>query len=134
MRAFLIMLGLTVTVPLSVVRAEDCANAADQATMNRCADEDYKKTDAELNKTYRQITLRLKGDEKTTRLLVEAQKAWLSFRNAECTFATSASADGSVYPMLVTRCRDGLTGKRIDDLKNYLKCAEGDLSCPVPSK
>lgn len=132
MRIFLAMSALLVVAPLSAARAGDCANASDQATMNTCADAAYRKTDAELNAIYRQITLRLKGDEKTAKLLVAAQKAWLSFRDAECTFATSASANGSVYPMLVTQCRDGLTSRRIDDLKGYLKCAEGDLGCPVP--
>ncbi|WP_207906825.1 lysozyme inhibitor LprI family protein [Luteibacter rhizovicinus] len=105
-----------------------------QSAMNMCADQAYKKTDAELNTVYRQITSRLKDDKEKTKLLLVAQKNWLAFRDAECTFTTSASAQGSIYPMLVAQCRDGLTRRRIDDLKGYMTCEEGDMSCPVPSK
>lgn len=45
----------------------------------------------------------------------------------------SSSADGSVYPMLVAQCRDGLTHTRVTELKVYLHCQEGDMSCPLPS-
>ncbi len=132
MRFFPIMLGLFIIMPLSAAWAQDCANASDQASLNMCADMAYKKTDIILNAVYSQIVARLKGDPQTTKLLVTAQKSWLSFRDAECNFATSGSAEGSVYPMLVTQCRDDLTSKRIEDLKLYLHCQEGDLSCPVP--
>jgi uncharacterized protein YecT (DUF1311 family) len=125
--------ALTAIAPIAVALAQDCANATSQMAMSGCADQAYRKTDAELNAVYNQITDRLKRDKESMKLLINAQKAWLAFRDAECTFSTSASAQGSVYPMLVAQCRDGLTSKRIDELKTYLRCEEGDLSCPVPS-
>jgi uncharacterized protein YecT (DUF1311 family) len=134
MRIFYATSVLIAIAPIAVALAQDCANATSQMAMNVCADQAYKKTDAELNAVYSQITDRLKHDKEGIELLVNAQKAWLAFRDAECTFATSASAQGSVYPMLVAQCRDGLTSKRIDELKTYLRCEEGDLSCPVPSR
>jgi uncharacterized protein YecT (DUF1311 family) len=133
MRIFFATSVLIAIAPIAVALAQDCANATSQMAMNVCADQAYRKTDAELNAVYSQITDRLKHDKEATELLVNAQKAWLAFRDAECTFATSASAQGSVYPMLVTQCRNGLTSKRIDELKTYLRCEEGDLRCPVPS-
>ncbi|MFZ0872032.1 MAG: lysozyme inhibitor LprI family protein [Rhodanobacter sp.] len=133
MRIFLATSVLMAIAPLAVALAQDCSNATSQMAMNVCADQAYRKTDAELNAVYSQINVRLKQDKEATKLLVNAQKAWLAFRDAECTFSTSASAQGSVYPMLVAQCRDGLTSTRIDELKAYLRCEEGDLSCPVPS-
>jgi uncharacterized protein YecT (DUF1311 family) len=133
MRIFFATSVLMAIAPVAVALAQDCVNATSQTVMNMCADQAYRKTDAELNALYSQITDRLKHDKGATRLLINAQKAWLAFRDAECTFSTSASAQGSVYPMLVAQCRDGLTSKRIDELKTYLRCEEGDLSCPVPS-
>jgi uncharacterized protein YecT (DUF1311 family) len=124
---------LMAIAPIAVALAQDCANATSKMAMNVCADQAYRMADAELNTVYSQITDRLKHDKDSAKLLVNAQKAWLTFRDAECTFATSASAQGSVYPMLVAQCRDGLTSKRIDELKAYLRCEQGDLSCPVPS-
>ena len=133
MRMILVTSVLMAIAPMAVALAQDCANATSQMAMNVCADQAYRKTDAELNAVYSQINGRLKQDKEATKLLVNAQKAWLAFREAECTFSTSASAQGSVYPMLVAQCRNGLTSKRIDELKAYLRCEEGDLSCPVPS-
>jgi uncharacterized protein YecT (DUF1311 family) len=112
-------------------RAGDCADTS-QAGMNRCADQAYKKTDAELNALYRQIERRLKSDADTTKTLVAAQKAWLAFRDAECRFAASGVEGGSVYPMVLTQCLDGLTNQRVKDFKGYLSCQEGDMSCPTP--
>lgn len=120
-------------VPFASLHAQDCANASSQTAMSVCADQAYKKTDAQLNLVYKQITARLKDDKDTTKLLVNAQKNWIAFRDAECAFSTSGSAQGSVYPMLVAQCRDGLTHTRVTDLKVYLHCQEGDMSCPVPS-
>jgi uncharacterized protein YecT (DUF1311 family) len=133
MRIFFATAVLMAIAPIAVALAQDCTHATSQMAMNVCADQAYRKTDAELNDVYKQIHDRLKNDKGTIKLLVNAQKAWLAFRDAECTFSTSASAQGSVYPMLVAQCRDGLTSKRIDELKTYLRCEEGDMSCPVPS-
>ena len=133
MRIFFATAVLMAIAPIAVALAQDCTHATSQMAMNVCADQAYRKTDAELNAVYKQINDRLKDDKETIKLLVSAQKAWLAFRDAECTFSTSASAQGSVYSMLVAQCRDGLTSKRIDELKTYLRCEEGDMSCPVPS-
>jgi uncharacterized protein YecT (DUF1311 family) len=124
---------LLVILPVSHAAAADCGNASDQATMNACADGGFKKSDAQLNALYKQIEKRLKSDADTTKLLVAAQRAWVSFRDAECTFSSSGVAQGSVYPMIYSLCLDGQTQKRIGDFKTYLKCEEGNMSCPVPA-
>jgi uncharacterized protein YecT (DUF1311 family) len=112
--------------------AQPCGDQSTQLALNRCADAAYGKTDGELNVAYREITTRLAADAEGKRHLVAAQRAWLAFRDAECAFATAASADGSIYPMLRANCLDGLTGARLTQLRRYLDCQEGDLSCPVP--
>lgn len=128
---FAAFVGLTGMAPTAW--ADDCANASDQATMNECAGKALKASDGELNTLYKQIAARLKDDQDKTRLLVAAQKAWIAFRDAECDFSAAGVTGGSVYPMIVLQCRDGLTQNRVKDFKTYLSCEEGDLSCPVPS-
>ena len=115
-----------------IASANDCATAMDQRTMNDCADKSYEKSDAELNALYKLIKQRLKNDTDTTKLLVAAQRAWVSFRDAECKFSTLTVSGGSVYPMIYSGCVYRLTRNRIDDFKGYLMCEEGNLSCPVP--
>jgi len=94
---------------------------------------DLQKADAELNASYRQIRERLKGDAAKTDLLAKAERAWVAFRDAECAFAASGVEGGSVQPTVLAGCRADLTQKRVEELKEYLACEEGDLSCPVPS-
>ena len=112
---------------------QNCGDLTTQTDMDICAGKSYAKSDAELNKLYKQIETRLKGDADTTKLLVAAQKAWVSFRDAECNFSSSGVTGGSVYPFISSNCLDGMTQSRVKDLQGYLKCPEGDLDCPVPA-
>ena len=75
---------------------------------------------------------RLKDDADTRKRLVQAQRDWIRFRDAECDFQTAGAAGGSVMPMLVAQCRDDLTQARVKAFEGYLNCEEGDLGCPVP--
>ncbi|PAW51775.1 urease-associated protein [Pseudomonas moraviensis] len=112
--------------------AVDCANAGNQATMNQCAGQEFKSTDKELNAMYQQIIGRLKDNPDRKKLLVGAQRAWIGFRDTECKFSASGVEGGSVYPLIYSNCLTAVTKARIEALKQYLKCQEGDMSCPVP--
>ncbi|WP_353824345.1 lysozyme inhibitor LprI family protein, partial [Mesorhizobium sp.] len=63
-------------------------------------------------------------------MLVKAQRAWIGFRDAECEFSASGVKGGSVYPLIYNDCITAQTKTRIEAFKTYLKCKEGDLSCP----
>ncbi|MBB3239394.1 uncharacterized protein YecT (DUF1311 family) [Pseudomonas sp. Tn43] len=126
------LLALTPLFFASFAQAIDCDNATDQSTMNQCAAQQYKAADKELNTLYQQITTRLKDDPEAKKLLVGAQRSWIAFRDAECTFSASGVAGGSVYPLIYSNCTTELTKRRVEAFKTYLKCQEGDLSCPVP--
>lgn len=132
MRRLFLAAGLTIWV-LPTAQADECMDKAiAQADMNVCAQQAYKAADVELNKLYREIEQRL-GDAATSRKqLVAAQRAWVAFRDAECAFVSSAVDGGSAHPMVADLCLAAVTQKRIEDLKQYLNCEEGDLSCPVP--
>jgi uncharacterized protein YecT (DUF1311 family) len=110
--------------------ADECPDQSQQG-LNQCAEAAYKKADEALNAVYRDITRRLKDDAETTKQLVSAQKAWIAFRDAECAFATSDNAGGSIYPMVYAGCQTRLTKTRTNDLRLYLKCADDALGCPV---
>ena len=127
-----LFLGLTPLLFISIVQAGDCAHASTQGAMNQCAAQENKAADDELNSLYKQITARLKDDPQAKQLLVKAQRAWISFRDAECNFSASGVEGGSVYPLVHSNCTTAVTKARVETFKTYLKCEEGDLSCPVP--
>lgn len=133
MRRTLLVAGLVAIAAAPATANDKCSDASDQATLNECADKAFKTADGELNRLYKEIRVRLKEDADTSKLLVAAQKDGIAYRDAECRFSTSASADGSIHPMMVSQCREGITQNRIRDFKRYLSCEEGDLSCPVPA-
>jgi uncharacterized protein YecT (DUF1311 family) len=126
------LLALTPLLLTTVAHAADCENATDQATMNQCAAQQNKAADKELNALYQQITQRLKSNPDSKKLLLGAQRSWIAFRDAECKFASAGVEGGSVYPLIYSNCVTELTKARVETFKNYLKCQEGDMGCPVP--
>jgi uncharacterized protein YecT (DUF1311 family) len=130
--AFCAMLSAVPAAYAEAAYAEECQDQT-QSGLDVCADKSYKKADAALNGVYKDITHRLKDDAATAKLLVQAQKAWLTYRDAECAFSSSASAGGSIYPMVLALCLEAVTEERTRDLRVFLKCDEGDMGCPVPA-
>ncbi|MBF6043258.1 DUF1311 domain-containing protein [Pseudomonas sp. P154a] len=125
-------LALAPVLFTSMAFAVDCDNATDQATMNQCAAQQNAAADKELNALYQQITTRLQAEPERKKLLVGAQRAWVAFRDAECKFSASGVEGGSVYPLIYSSCTTDLTKARVQTFRNYLKCQEGDVGCPVP--
>ncbi len=103
-----------------------------QAEMNACAADAYAAADAELNAAYRRITARL-ANAPGRRSLVEAQRAWIRFRDAECDLATSHNEGGSIRPMMVSFCMERLTRQRTEELKGYMRCRADD-GCVAPAR
>jgi uncharacterized protein YecT (DUF1311 family) len=112
--------------------AEDCPDQTQQG-LNQCAEASYERADKALNEAYHEVAERLRDDPATMKLLVVAQKAWLAFRDAECTFANAPNAGGSIYPMVRAGCLERMTKIRTKALSEYLDCEEG-FSCPTPKK
>ena len=105
-----------------------------QMGMNICARVDYEAADASLNKTYGEIMKRLGDSPDGKKQLQVAQRAWITFRDAECAFANSDTESGSMHPMVMSQCFEAMTIDRTKQLADYLTCEEGDASCPVPAE
>ncbi len=129
----ILLAGLLFAATQPARAADECDAKTSQADMTDCYGAAYKKSDATLNALYRQIAGRLKDDAATAKLLVGTQRAWVRFRDAECDFASAGAAGGTARPMIAAICLDRLTEARIKDFQDYLKCQEGDMSCPVPA-
>lgn len=132
---FALLVGIVSLITAPSAFAAQCnRNDQSQTGLNICADTDYKAADQKLNQTYGRIIKRLSGDRETIKLLQSSQRAWIAFRDAECDFRTSASRDGSIHPMEAALCLRDLTEERTKALDAYLRCGEGDPSCPVPAQ
>ena len=117
----------------SAAAATDCTTAPDQASMNACAVKAYETADAALIKDVNTIVALLKDDAGAAKQFYDSQTAWARYRDAHCTFASSGVAGGSIQPMIDAMCREALTLERSKTIAPFLKCEEGDMSCPVPA-
>ncbi|WP_432286403.1 lysozyme inhibitor LprI family protein [Aminobacter sp. BA135] len=135
MRLSILLISMAGVMVASVASAEECdRNDQTQMGMNTCAAQDYVASDAKLNFAYGDIMKRLSDNAGARKLLQDSQRAWIAFRDAECKFASSGVEGGSAYPMIHSGCLQSLTDARVAQLGSYLKCEEGDLSCPVPGQ
>lgn len=91
-----------------------------QQAMNMCAGDAFERADQELNRHWREITDHFSGDEEARRLLLEAQRAWLRYRDAQCELDSMHSRGGSMWPMLISGCKAQLTRQRNAELANLL--------------
>ncbi|ESY70196.1 MULTISPECIES: lysozyme inhibitor LprI family protein [Mesorhizobium] len=133
MRRIFLSACLVLLAGTSIVRAQECDRSDDsQQMMNICAGEDYQAADARLNAAYQDLISSDDADGK--RLLQVAQRAWITFRDAECAHSTAASAGGSIHAMAVSQCLTRLTDDRTRQLAAAANCEEGDVSCASPDE
>lgn len=135
MRLSILSLSIASSLVASTAFAEECdRNDQTQTGMSICAVSAFAASDAKLNAAYGQIMKRLSDNAAARKLLQASQRGWIAFRDAECKFASSGVEGGSIQPMIQAGCLQGLTDARVAQLGTYLKCEEGDLSCPVPGQ
>ncbi|MGO4198175.1 lysozyme inhibitor LprI family protein [Rhizobium sp. YAF28] len=103
----------------------DCDNAQTQSDMTSCAQARYEEADKALNAQYKQtraamvaIDKDLDGDMKgAEQALLKAQRAWISYRDAQCENYGFQARGGTMEPMLVAGCLADLTDLRTKELK-----------------
>jgi uncharacterized protein YecT (DUF1311 family) len=108
--AFFLML---VSAGLSSAQCKDAVSTKD---MQDCADTQWKKSDAELNRTYAEILKKLEAPDADR--LRKAQRAWVTYRDAHCEAEYQLYAGGSIAPLTLTQCRATLTDQRTKILQD----------------
>ena len=100
-----------VVVPLALL----CAQT--QSEMNAQARAEFERADTELNKIYNALLTRLPDAESKQKLL-DSQRAWIAFRDAEASFAADQVRGGSAAPALRYTTMTECTEQRIKQLKS----------------
>ncbi|SER97186.1 Uncharacterized conserved protein YecT, DUF1311 family [Vreelandella subterranea] len=129
--SFARLLGIGLLVSSSWVTADTgCANPTTQLALTECSAQAYQSADDELNEAYQGLVRKLEANPATLEKLRVAQRAWISFRDAECALESSGVEGGSAQPMVRNGCLATLTKQRTEKLREHAHCEEGDLSCP----
>jgi uncharacterized protein YecT (DUF1311 family) len=102
----------------------DCKTAASTPAVELCASRDYRAADLRLNEVYRAVVASIdKADvpsearAKWHNALVEAQRRWTAFRDAECALTGYEWYGGTGRAGAETTCMTQLTKGRIEALQ-----------------
>jgi uncharacterized protein YecT (DUF1311 family) len=122
----LALLGLAVAEP-------GCKREGTQTELNFCARDDYRAADMAMNAQLRRTltvvelqqkyfisTFGVKTASYSDRLMA-SQRAWIAYRDAECSLRTWASQFGSMEPMISYKCLAQMTLKRTADLAQLVE-------------
>jgi uncharacterized protein YecT (DUF1311 family) len=96
-----------------------CEGNGSQAEASRCAYEEYKAADAELNKIYGRLAGVLDAEDKAS--LKESELAWIKYRDSACVFESSQYKGGTMRPMIESFCLARVTKARTAELKDQFE-------------
>lgn len=102
-----------------VVQNFNCNSPQTTLEMRVCAGQSYEKADKKLNQVYRQLKPKLNRSQQ--KKLVDAQRAWIQFRDKSCAFEGAFAEGGTLEPVLKTSCLTNVTEQRVKDLEGYLE-------------
>ncbi|SUX30618.1 lysozyme inhibitor LprI family protein [Chromobacterium vaccinii] len=105
--------------------AEDdpCQNASSTLEINDCKQKQFDARDKALNERYRELLNKLRADEaqsgakdKPSALLIQAQRKWIAFRDADCNTKYQIYIDGSIRNAVFLDCKIERTEQRLKEL------------------
>lgn len=115
---------------------EQAAEEGVQQAMNICAQHEFRRADALLNEAWREARAHMRAmdeareDDPATRrderpgyfeTLLEAQRAWLRYRDAHCRSEGYYARGGSLELLLVSTCQTELTKARTEQLRELTR-------------
>lgn len=119
----------------AAVTSLDCSKLPDQE-MATCEAHIGERADAELNKLWPEVLAAARAADKSfeptqrraqpsaAKDLLDAQRAWLKYRDAECASEASVYQGGSLENIAVNQCFTDLTLARIKQLKDTKQALE----------
>ena len=105
----------------------DYSNPETQIEMTGCANLAFEKADADLNAIWSIARAKVKRQDAASPgltpsnwdLLLDAQRAWLAYRDAACSAESTKARGGTMQSQLYAICLERLTLRRSDDLRAF---------------
>ncbi|MEY4927459.1 MAG: hypothetical protein RI894_1895 [Bacteroidota bacterium] len=92
--------------------------AQTQAELNQTSAAEYKVADKQLNLVYNKVVK--VADAQSKAALLEAEKAWIKYRDLHCKYACMQYDGGSIYPLMYNSCLTEMTKQRTKELTALL--------------
>jgi uncharacterized protein YecT (DUF1311 family) len=132
---FFLVLSVMLVISQSAISADgdfifaekqkEICSTGGQSEMNQCLATEYGKVDLRLNSLYKELTSVLVD----ARGIRASQRAWLRYRDAECSDAVMQLGQGGLQPYAYHSCMIEFTEERIRHLRWHL--AQDCNGCPV---
>ena len=117
--------GMAVASGVFAQEETDCKNPQTQMEMTSCEQDRYGEADKALNAQWKTTRAQMaevdenldENDRGAEKALLTAQRAWISYRDAQCEAEGFQARGGSMEPMLVAGCLANLSDTRTKELK-----------------
>jgi uncharacterized protein YecT (DUF1311 family) len=124
-------MNLLVLALMSAGVSASCADPQTNAEMIECAGKDYRAADTLMSQAWIAAAALMKQRDREQSggadkrpgyfaVLLESQRAWLRFRDAQCTTQGYVARGGSMEPLLVLSCKEELTKTRARQLRSLI--------------
>ena len=121
-------IALVIFLLSSNALALDCNKAISTPEINACAKQEQEKVEAELNAVYKEVMKSLSEPdteyEKPSEVkaaLIEAQRAWIKFREADCNAVYIQNQGGTIRTVMYISCMQQRAKQRIKELRNFIE-------------
>ena len=125
--------GLLYVGPALADVQPNCDNPLSQMEMSFCASKAYEEADITLNALWPEIARKAKRFDKENadlyaerdvptsfEALLNAQRAWIEFRDRNCEYEAYQAFGGTMQPMIGSLCLERLTNERIEQFREFL--------------
>ena len=106
--------------------ADGCNPGGTQLEINQCAQQEFERSDQQLNVTYQALIKKMQHDPRYVERLREAQRQWIKYRDAEldamfvCAEENVRICWGSMFDLLYSNAKSDLTRERTHRLQGYI--------------
>ena len=110
-------------------KQKSCGDLSSYSHLAGCYDNLFKESDALLNKKYGELINYLSGVNKDN--LIDAQRKWIKFRDADCLFSDPREEDNSIASANKAACLADRTIERLERIEWYNRpWNKGCNGCP----
>ncbi len=121
---------MLVWLAAATAAATGCNAPRSQVQMTQCASQAYRQADAVMTRQWKTTYAYMKARDAMdssrgggfgyAAALLASQRAWLTYRDAQCVIAAGEFAGGSAQPMANAQCKERQTNLRTQELKRLL--------------
>lgn len=121
------LLLVFVTLLTSAAYASPCADDQDSG----CANSAVQLAKGELESRYQHLLEQLGQGSVRYKRLINAQRTWQTFRDAECEYLTTYGEQNGQHAQNYDRCVQDMTEQRTRALQHYQQCDNASDECTI---